>query len=135
MKEKLNKKITTQIDAIKHFIEQMDIEMIDSILDNNLKYQKFEKSVFISKLSNVFNSFIELGDSYLLSFECICNSCDKSKTGYTFVGNLSKNYLSIIFDSKDQKITDLYECNYFINKTIDLNLGDQIFIDDEFPPF
>ena len=135
MKEKLYKNIANQIDAIKCFIEKMDIEMIDSILDNHLKYQEFEKSIFINKLSNVFNSYIECGDSYLLSYECNCNSCDNTKNGYTFVGNLSKNYVSIIFVSRDNKITDLYECNYFINNIIDFNLEEQIFIDDEFPPF
>ena len=55
MKEKLYKNIANQIDAIKYFIEKMDLEMIDSILDNHLKYQEFEKSIFINKLSNVFN--------------------------------------------------------------------------------
>ena len=131
----LGEKISNQIDAIQYFIEKMDIEMIDAILDNDLKYQEFEKHIFINKLKNAFITFIERGDTHLLSFDGRCNSCDKTKTGFTFVGNKSKNYMSIIFYTADNRIKDLLECNYFINNISDLELEDRIFIDEEFLPF
>lgn len=37
------KNITTQQEAIGHFIKTMDIEMINNILDDNLTYKDFEK--------------------------------------------------------------------------------------------
>ena len=36
-------KISNQIQAIQHFIEKMDIEMVDAFLDNDKTYQDFGK--------------------------------------------------------------------------------------------
>lgn len=56
-------KISNQTQAIQHFIEKMDIEMVDAFLDNNKTYQDFEKYLFISKLqTNPYSTF----NTYLL---------------------------------------------------------------------
>ena len=34
--------ISNQTQAIQHFIEKMDIEMVDAFLDNDKTYQDFE---------------------------------------------------------------------------------------------
>lgn len=124
-------KISNQIQAIQHFIEKMDIEMVDAFLDNDKTYQDFEKYLFISKLQQAFATFADLGDTHLLTVEGSCNSCDKTKNGYTFIGNNSNNYMSIIFDTTDNKINDLYECSDFKNKQTNLNLKERIYIDNE----
>ena len=36
-------KISIQTQAIQHFIEKIDIEMVDVFLDNDKTYQDFEK--------------------------------------------------------------------------------------------
>jgi hypothetical protein len=51
----MNTNLTTQRDAIKYFIEKMDIEMIDMILSNENTYQDLPKQTFIQKLSSSFN--------------------------------------------------------------------------------
>lgn len=124
-------KISNQTQAIQHFIEKMDIEMVDAFLDNDKTYQDFEKYLFISKLQQVFSTFADRGDTHLLTVEGSCNSCDKTKTGFTFIGNNSNNYMSIIFDTADNKINDLYECSDFKNKQTNLNLKERIYIDNE----
>jgi len=124
-------KISNQTQAIQHFIEKMDIEMVDAFLDNDKTYQDFEKYLFISKLQQVFSTFADFGDTHLLTVEGSCNSCDKTKTGFTFIGNNSNNYMSIIFDTTDNKINDLYECSDFKNKQTNLNLKERIYIDNE----
>lgn len=124
-------KISNQTQAIQYFIEKMDIEMVDTFLDNDKTYQDFEKYLFISKLQQAFATFADLGDTHLFSVEGSCNSCDKTKTGYTFIGNISHNYMSIIFDTADNKINDLYECSDFKNKQANLNLNERIYIDKE----
>jgi hypothetical protein len=124
-------KISNQTQAIQHFIEKMDIEMVDAFLDNDKIYQDFEKYLFISKLQQAFGTFSDLGDTHLFAVEGSCNSCDKTKTGYTFIGNNSNNYMSIIFDTADNKINDLYECSDFKNKQNNLNLKERIYIDNE----
>lgn len=109
-------KISNQPQAILHFIEKMDIEMVDAFLDNDKTYKDFEKYLFISKLQKAFETFTDLGDTHLLTVKGSCNSCDKTKTAFTFIGNNSKNYMSIIFDTADNKINDMYECSDFRNK-------------------
>jgi len=122
-------KITNQAEAIRYFIEQMDIEMINAFLDSDKTYQDFEKYMFISKLQKAFDTFTDCGDTYLFSTEGSCNSCYKNKTGFTFIGNNSSNYMSIIFDIKNSRIDDLFECTDFKNKEIQLNLKKRIYID------
>lgn len=130
-----NLKIATHTDAIKHFIEKMDIEMIDAFLDDDITYQDMEKYLFISKLQLAFISFASFGDTYLLSVEGMCNNCDKTKSGFTFIGNNSHNYMSIIFDTKDNKIADLYECSDFKNKQGKVLRRRRIYIDNNDLPF
>lgn len=126
-----NKKysISSQEEAIKHFIEQMDIEMIDAFLENNKTYQDMDKRIFLSKLDSVFETFKKSGDTLLKSFSGNCNTCNKGMQGFTFVGNSSFNYISIIFDSDKGTINDLYECSNFINKDQNLMLNEKFCID------
>ncbi len=127
--------LTDQKDAIRHFIEQMDIEMIDQILDDGTTYQDFEKHQFISKLQLTFDQFMELGDTSLISCAGVCDDCDKGQPGYTFVGNNSGNYMSIIFETENGEVQDLYECLDFKNKRNVLKLNERVFIDRSEYPF
>jgi hypothetical protein len=128
----VNKKysISSQDEAIKHFMEQMDIEMVDAFLEGNITYQDMDKQIFLSKLDRVFEAFKESGDAFLMSFSGSCNSCDKNKQGFTFVGNYSFNYISIIFDSENGTINDMYECSSFINEDQSLILNKKLYIDN-----
>lgn len=122
-------KISNQYQAIIHFIEKMDIEMVDAFLDSDKMDEGFDKYRFISKLQEAFAEFKEFGDTYLLAFEGNCNSCDETRTGFTFVGNYSCNYMSIIFDTTENRIDYLCECIIFKNKHSNLILNKRIFID------
>lgn len=127
-----NKKycISNQEDAIKHFIEQMDIEMIDAFLDKNKTYQDMNKQTFLSKLDRVFQIFIESGDTYLRPYSGSCNTCYKDKQGFTFVGNYSFNYISIVVDSDKGTINDMFECSNFVNADQSLVLNKKLYIDN-----
>ena len=61
--------INNQEDAIKYFITQMDIEMIEVFLDSKKTYQDMEKSKFLSRLVRVFQLFKEAGDSHLIAYQ------------------------------------------------------------------
>jgi hypothetical protein len=128
MKKEYN--IKDQASAIRHFIEQMDIEMIDAFLDAKNSYQDMEKEKFLSKLERVFQSFRNFGDTFLLPHQGRCNNCYKDKVGYTFVGNFSFNYISIIVDSKKGTINDMFECSSFMNDNQSLKLNKKLYIDD-----
>jgi len=120
--------LDTQVLAVKYFFERMDIDMLDAILSDSITYQEHDKKTFLRELSIVFNSFIESGDTFLIAFEGACNSCRKGKFGYTFVGNVSRKYLNMIFDTKEDKIMDLYDCTFFRNNIGNLVLSSKLFI-------
>jgi hypothetical protein len=122
--------IKDQASAIRHFIEQMDIDMIEAFLDSNKTYQDMEKAKFLSKLERVFNIFKESGDTNLIAYQGRCNGCYKDKMGYTFIGNYSFNYISIIVDSEKGTINDMFECSNFINTDQSLILNKKLYIDD-----
>ncbi|MCF8423861.1 MAG: hypothetical protein K9H41_05920 [Bacteroidia bacterium] len=133
MKKEYN--IKDQASAIRHFIEQMDIEMIDAFLDAKNTYQDMEKEKFLSKLERVFQSFRNFSDTFLLPHQGRCNNCYNDKVGYTFVGNFSFNYISIIVDSEKGTINDMFECSSFMNDNQSLKLNKKVYIDDFFIDF
>ena len=108
--------ITNQKDAVIYFITKLDVEMLNDILDENLKYQDFEKHKFLSKLQDVFVNFIELGETVLDIYEGKCNECNKCDTGISFIGNNSKNYIDLTIKSDQGKVTDIFECCNFSNE-------------------
>ncbi len=122
--------INNQEEAIKYFITQMDIEMIEAFLDAKKTYQDMQKDKFLSKLERVFQIFKESGDSALIPYQGRCNNCFKDKIGFTFVGNYSFNYISIIVDAEKGSINDMFECSDFINKDQSLLLNKKLYIDE-----
>ncbi len=126
--EPISYELNTQAIAIKYFFEMMDIEMIDAFLSDDYTYQDVLKQKFIHALTKVFDLFMDSGDTKLISFEGTCNSCVKGKFGYTFVGNNSFNYISIIFEIKNEKIIDLYECTDFKIRIGNLELNQKFSI-------
>lgn len=119
---KTYKNIKTQSDAVLHFLQHLDIEMIDSILEPNRTYQDFEKNIFIQKLGFALDDFIKSNDTYLKSYLGQCNSeiCNFKCKGFTFNGNNSGNYFDLIVDIKDGVVQDIYECYDF--KTFDSSI-------------
>jgi len=125
----MNNNLTTQRDAIKYFIEKMDIEMIDIILSNENTYQDLPKDTFIQKLSSAFNEFKKHGDDFLESYSGHCNDCFVDKTGYIFIGNNSNNYMSILFDDVEGEIKDLAECSDFKTNNPHLKLNERVYVE------
>lgn len=109
------RKLTTQSEAIIYFMKEMDLEMLDAFLDNGISYQDMEKSLFLSKLQEVFMQFKSSGDSKLEAHAGKCMGCNKGCNGFSFVGNYSKNYINMIVDVKAGRVKDLYQCFNFAN--------------------
>ena len=125
--------ITNQLEAIIYFIQKLDLEMVEMILKDDLTYQDLEKKKFIQILRDGFFEFNEAGDEYLNVYKTSCNSCNKGKLAYLFVGNKSKNYMCFYFDTKNGEIDDMYECNWFkFNKDF-VELNKKVYLDS--PPF
>ena len=107
--------LKTQVDAVLYFLQRLDIDMVSRVLEDKRTYQNFAKPLFIKKLDNALDEFIEEGDTYLNRYEGSCNSksCNYKCKGYSFVGNNSGNYFDLIIDVKDGVVNDIYECFSF----------------------
>ena len=110
-------KLKTQADAVLYFLQRMDIEMVSDILDHDRTYQGFEKIIFIHKLGVAINELIATGDTFLNCYSGFCNAedCNYKCSGYSFIGNNSKNYIDLIMDIKGGVVHDIYECSEFKN--------------------
>lgn len=117
--------------AIVYFIQRMDIEMVNDILKDGRTYQDKEKSVFVHKLGIAFDRFAEAGDTFLDCYKGFCNSqeCNFKRTGYSFIGNHSHNYLDMIFIIKEEVIHDLYECGSFRIMDSGIEKRERVYID------
>ncbi len=130
--EQRTPKILTQSDAVLYFLQRLDIEMLNDILDDNRTYQDFIKYLFIQKLNNAIDEFIKNGDTFLQCNKGFCNAeiCNYKCTGYSFIGNNSKNYMDLIIDIKNGKVHDMYECSMFKNYDKDVSKNTRIRIDN-----
>ena len=125
--------LKTQSEVVIYYIQEMDIDMLELILDNEMKYQELSKDKFIQKLSVIFDTFKLNKNDKLIKQDGFCNSdkCENScKNGYTFLGNHSKHSLNLIFEVEDGIIQDIHDCFEFksLNKELNIEYYNQLTI-------
>jgi hypothetical protein len=130
-------KLDKQADAVLYFLQGLDIEMVNAVLEDNRTYQDFEKHVFIQKLDYALDEFIQAGDTYLNRYPGQCNSeiCNYKCKGFTFIGNNSGHFFDLIIDIKDGVVLDIYECTLFKCLAKGLSKNNRIVIDKSRFPF
>jgi hypothetical protein len=136
LNEKGSIPLESQADAVLYFFQLMDISMLKLVLDDAHTYQDYEKKVFLKKLDYAFDDLLQAGNTYLNRYEGFCNSeeCNFKCKGYSFVGNVTNDYMDFIFDIRDQRVFDLYECSQFVCDSPPLALNRNVSFDDfEFP--
>jgi len=121
--------LRNQADAVRYFIQTMDIEMLYLILDEKMTLQDFPRNLFLLKLERVIADFKANGDTFLNTIEGRCNNCFKDKTGFLFVGNNSRRYMNLLFDLNNNDIKDLYECSSFKTNFDNSDLTERVWID------
>ena len=129
--------LKTQVEAILYFLQRLDIDMVSSVLEDTRTYQDFAKLLFIKKLDNALDKFIEAGDTYLNRYKGSCDSksCNNKCKGYSFVGNNSGNYFDLIIEVKDELVNDIYECPSFKCEDERIHKNENILIDKSDYPF
>lgn len=103
------------IETILNAFSSMDIDTLHFHL-KDYNYQDAPKEVFLRELEKVFLNFQHADDTALTIFEGKCNgkTCPNfGKRGYRFVGNNSKRYLDLIFETEGDDILDIYSCAKF----------------------
>lgn len=91
--------IESHVDALVHFIQILDHEMVFDLLDDRMVYQDMSRHNFVHCLADVFETFCKSGD-YFLETELKVNGVyDGVKVlGYSFIGNNSRNYIDLMFE-------------------------------------
>ena len=130
-------KLETQADAVLHFFQKLDVDMINELLDSDRTYSDLDKAVFIQKLGVAFDQFLEAGDDQLELYSGKCNSeeCDSCGcSGFSFLGNRSGNFMDLVVKIEEGRITDIYDCSHFKADTPERKFDKRVKIDRlEFP--
>jgi hypothetical protein len=123
--------LKTQSDAVIHFIKNLDIDMIDTLLDDKFTYQDLKKNVFIKKLEIAFDEFIIAGDTELMVNNGFCSQfvCNNQCSGFRFSSSESGLYFDLIIDIENGVVIDIYECSSFMCLSADLNAKKRVLID------
>ena len=129
--------LKTQAEAVLYFLQHLDVTMVSIILQDNRTYQNFAKPLFIKKLEDALDEFIEAGDTYLNRYDGVCNSktCNFNCKGFSFVGNKSEDYLDLIIDTQDGVVLDIYECFSFKCENQEIKKNEYIGLDKSDYPF
>jgi hypothetical protein len=130
---KIQKTFKNHLEIVVHYICQLDIEALDMVLDSKVNYMDFEKEKFIKLLGKAFEKFKEKGNSMLKIVPGTCQGCKINESGligYTFVGNYSLNYMSLIFEQNNELVSDISECYMFKNMREIKNLSSSITINE-----
>jgi hypothetical protein len=130
-------KLETQADAVLHFFQKLDVDMINELLDSDRTYSDLDKAVFIQKLGVAFHQFLEAGDDQLKLYSGKCDSeeCDSCGcSGFSFLGNRSGNFMDLVVKIEEGRITDIYDCSDFKADTPERKFDKRVKIDRlEFP--
>lgn len=104
-------------------VKSMDIEMFKGFYVYVEEFNENKDSRFVNGLEKVFEKFRNYGDTLLESSLGYCRGCHTNCYGYLFIGNKSKNFINIVFDTDRQKIKGMVECTKFevLNKHEELN--------------
>jgi hypothetical protein len=94
----------------------MDIGRLRYFLKYEYTYEDTTQKIFLDEMERIFDSFRNTGDTELLLYNgaCVGKTCENcGMNGYRFVGNISKNYLDLIFEIEGNDIKDIFECVQF----------------------
>lgn len=102
------------IDDVIEAICLMDSQWLEFLLDENTTYTGFPKWVFIKKLEGAFDEFKEKGDSLFKYYPAECKKNKEgirkfSRQGFRFIGNLSKDYIDVEFETAGDYVNDIID--------------------------
>ena len=109
----------TQKDIVLESIKQMDMNRLQLVLDHRYTYFGATKEMFLNKLNKIFEVYQKKGDNILDMHKafCPCKICNlPNRFGFTFLGNVSRGYMNLVFILKQERIIDIYTCTNMYEK-------------------
>lgn len=127
------------LQTILKFFASLDIANLRHFLKEEYSYQETTKEIFLTEVESIFEAYKNSGNTELIIYKGACagKRCDNcGKMGYRFVGNKSKNYFDLLFETEGDDIKDIYHCEQFktfdqiedlgARAKIEINLDDQV---------
>ena len=91
-------------------IEEMDHGLAEFLL-HEAGYREKSDTPLLVMLKDAFNYFRKNGDIGLEAYQGKCDICYKGDVGFTFVGDTSGDFFSLIFIVNNGTIEDISTCN------------------------
>jgi hypothetical protein len=138
LNEEGNIPLQTQVDAVLYFLERLDSDMLELILEEQKVSKEFDKKAFINDIADAFDDLSKKGNTFLNRYEgkCISGVCSKTDCiGFSFVGNKTNDFIDLIIEVKNDKVLDIYECSQFENENKAFFKNQKIIIDSTTNPF
>jgi len=130
----LQAKMPSKKPFILKAIATMDVSLLEVLLEDYKTYQDAPKDIFIEKLKVAFDEFKAKNDTELLPHKGKCNGtgCEnKGCSGFSFVGNISKMHLDLIFEETDNNYKDICKCSEFKTDVKIKKLNGKVYLDIE----
>jgi len=107
--------MSSYIETVKQCFADLDMEKLRLVL-KDYYYQDTTKDVFLEKMEGIFECHKDNGDTCLQIYKGKCRhtSCSNAgKSGYRFVGDVTRNYFDFIFEEEGDDIKEIYTCKEF----------------------
>jgi hypothetical protein len=102
----------SQYSAIVYFIERMNIDKIDELLDYQ-EYSDKDKPIFIEMLKGAFDRFKDAGNIRLYKEDGECKGCSNGCKGFAFIGDFDGSHIELVMEKSNDRVKDIYYCNIF----------------------
>jgi hypothetical protein len=121
--------VTVSTDVfIQSFININTLE-ISKLLNDEEYYLNRQKNIFIVYLTECFNGLRRSGDTKLNVKPGRCTFKDVDVISYTFVGDMTNDYLELNIHAQNGNLTGLTECYCFTSGTNGDVKGRRLYID------
>lgn len=122
--------LQTVEDALRHFIQEMDLEMVKMLLGGLPEENPGDHVRLFFQLERAFGYFKGLGDTHLNAIQGKCMRCFPTSKGFIFVSNKSKSYLYLLFHHEASGILSIFECNRLRSSFTFKFPGKRVYLDD-----
>lgn len=108
---------------LREFIENFDLASIRLMLSDCKTIANEEPEEFFRQLASTFLYMQMANNDFLESAEGLCNRCTKGADAYIFRGTNIPFHFGLLFEVKNDKVTDMIECSILWKQFPELDSG------------
>jgi hypothetical protein len=108
---------------LREFIENLDLASIRLMLSDCTTIANEEPEEFFRQLASTFLYMQMANNDFLESAEGLCNRCTKGADAFVFRGTNIPFHFGLLFEVKNDKVTDMIECSILWKQFPELDPG------------